>query len=849
MKIKYIISFLLCLGLFMATTSFSQPTTWEQNGIGGGGSLFSPLINPYDHNEMFIACDMTQMFHTTDAGKTWDILHYQNLIATIQTSIQFTSDPNILYAIHLDFKPDLRVPVRSDDGGKTWKAITDPTEGQSYFLFANPNNTNELILSDWCDVYYSDDGGSSFVSIYYDCTYTIWMAGVHWDDENIYIGLNSGLLVSKDGGKNFSLSNIGGLPAGKGFLSFAGATENGKTRLMGILMYSGDLWSDMGLYDVWGYNPVYKLDIGIDDKWKQTGNTIPQTEHFIRITMAKENIDIAYVGGTNENTAFPVIYKTENGGGSWQSVLDTEDNGNIATGWCGNGGDKEWYYAEKTFGLAVATNDPEKIIFTDYGFAHLSTNGGESWKQLYQIESNSNPAGSETPTGLHYKSNGLENTSTWWLTWSDENNLWASYTDMAAVRSEDNGQTWSFDYGNYNEGEIEGNTYNSTYCTVRDPNTGRLYAAVSTVHDIYQSTYLFDQPINSGDGAILMSDDKGKSWTLMKDFDNPVVWLEMDANEPNTLIASVVNSQNGAIYKTGNATFGTNATWTKLNGPPNTKGHPLSVKILKDGTLVCIYSGNRNNNGDFLPTSGCFVLPPGATNWENRSHPNMKYWTKDLTIDPHDPNQNTWYAGVFEAWGKSDSKNTGGLYRTKDRGITWTKISDVFRVEAIAIHPDKPNIAYMTSEADGLLYTDNLNDDMPIFKVLEEYPFQHPLRVFFNPYDHNEIWVTSFGNGLRKGTTDIIDNIDIKKQNSFETKIRLDYDPEQDRLKINLPKENGIANIRILNLQGQILMSKSIHQVNEITLSTQPFDNGLFFVQCMDEYGNIMNSEKVMLIR
>ena len=31
------------------------------------------------------------------------------------------------------------------------------------------------------------------------------------------------------------------------------------------------------------------------------------------------------------------------------------------------------------------------------------------------------------------------------------------------------------------------------------------------------------------------------------------------------------------------------------------------------------------------------------------------------------------------------------------------------------------------------------------------YPFRFPSRVFFNPYDVNEVWVTSFGNGMRLG--------------------------------------------------------------------------------------------------
>jgi hypothetical protein len=33
------------------------------------------------------------------------------------------------------------------------------------------------------------------------------------------------------------------------------------------------------------------------------------------------------------------------------------------------------------------------------------------------------------------------------------------------------------------------------------------------------------------------------------------------------------------------------------------------------------------------------------------------------------------------------------------------------------------------------------------------YPFRHPDRVLFNPFNSNEIWVTNFGGGLRVGST------------------------------------------------------------------------------------------------
>jgi hypothetical protein len=60
---------------------------------------------------------------------------------------------------------------------------------------------------------------------------------------------------------------------------------------------------------------------------------------------------------------------------------------------------------------------------------------------------------------------------------------------------------------------------------------------------------------------------------------------------------------------------------------------------------------------------------------------------------------------------------------------------------------------YLTTENEGLWYSSNINTLAPVFAAVTSYPFRQPERVFFNPYNPSEIWVTSFGNGLRVGNT------------------------------------------------------------------------------------------------
>ncbi|MBI2430182.1 MAG: T9SS type A sorting domain-containing protein [Ignavibacteriales bacterium] len=60
---------------------------------------------------------------------------------------------------------------------------------------------------------------------------------------------------------------------------------------------------------------------------------------------------------------------------------------------------------------------------------------------------------------------------------------------------------------------------------------------------------------------------------------------------------------------------------------------------------------------------------------------------------------------------------------------------------------------YLSGERNGLTYVTATETNAPVFTPLSEFPFRAPHRLFFNPYDVNEVWVTTFGNGMYVGHT------------------------------------------------------------------------------------------------
>lgn len=739
MRIFYVFLYILFLSF-----AHAQPASWTASGIGGGGSLFSPAISPHNTSIMYMQCDMSEVFQTTDAGLNWQPVPFTRLISTGgQHRVEFTSDPDILYTVNYAFNEDLRYPVRSDDGGATWTAISgDPTGGEVWFISADPASTNRLIISSYDALYISLNGGSSF-NLVYDNNSDFHIAGVFWDGNNIFVGTQIGMLVSTNGGASFVLDAGTGIPAGQGFISLTGAKNGGTTRLMGTTASQADLYPGVNALDVGIYSTILRRDYGITN-WTPATSGINAGHDLFCIASARNNTDIFYTGGNNPSNSYPVVYKTTNGGLSWSEVFLAANNQNIYTGYSGYQGDEDWWYGEIVFGLAVAPNDANTAIITDFGFAHVTQDGGATWRQAYVSSSDQNPAGTPTPKDKAYGNNGLENTSCWHLHWSKNNAnlIFASYTDITAVRSTDGGNKWAFSFNGIN--------YNTVYHVVEHPTNGTLFAAVSSVHDLYQSTYLTDASIDGGTGAILYSTDNGANWNMLHNFNHPVIWLAIDPNNANRMYASVVHSSSGGIYKTENLNLLASSSWTATTAPPRTQGHPYNVYVLDDGTVVTSWSGRRAPN--FTASSGIFISSNQGASWTDVSdNPNMHYWTKDITIDPNDAGQNTWYVSVFSGWG-GPANDKGGLYRTTDRGGSWTRIFNSYRVESCTIDPVNPNKIFATTESEGLWYSPDGTAANPTFTQQPSYSFMHPVRVIYNPHDLTKIWVTSFGNGIKQGT-------------------------------------------------------------------------------------------------
>lgn len=734
----------------------AQPTNWEPRGPGGGGALFQPSLSPHAVGEMHVSCDMSQLFRTDDFGRSWSMLDFRVLGGNTETRVWYTEDPNVVYTIDRANRAlvELHQPVRSLDGGRTWQPLPglDPWFDAGD-MAVDPQDGSRVFVVDYGELFGSQDGGQTFgAALFTDSTGGgVRIAGIFTDRNLVLLGTNSGLLVSVDGGLNFDLNPPGmsGIDFdAEGMTGFAGAKDPATSaiRLVCVTHSLFDIYLSMYGCEDDGFASVYTLDWPSMTWTQRINGLLPAGQPFFA-GMTQDDIDVMWLAGGNDAFSTPYVARTTDGGLNWTTSLICPGNDNVATGWSGDGGDRGWSYGECAMGFGVSPVDPLRAAISDYGFVHVTDDGGASWRQAYVDPTTENPPGARTPTRRSYRSVGLENTTAWNIHWVDANILIGCHSDIRGARSEDGGLTWGFDYS--------GHASNSMYSVVQRPSDGRLFAAVSSVHDLYQSTRLADNILNPGQGSVLFSDDSGDTWQVMRNFGEIVAWVALHPSQPDTLYASVVDSVNGDVFVTRNASLGATATWSRLASPPRTEGHPFNIRVLDDGTLVASYSGRRDGLGAFTASSGVFVSLDDGASWLDRSDPGMRFWTKDIVIDPHDPGQQVFYACVYSGWGGA-ARGTGGLYRSPDRGLNWTRILDVDRVGSITISPTDPEEAYVTTEADGLWFTSDLRSATPSFAQDPNYPFRQPERVLYNPHVPGEIWVTSFGNGLRVGQDGVV---------------------------------------------------------------------------------------------
>jgi photosystem II stability/assembly factor-like uncharacterized protein len=163
-------------GAFVAEAAAALPA-WEPLGPGNiGGRTRVLLVDPQDHDVLYVAAVSGGVFKAEDGGASWRPLSDALANVTVNSLVMDPSDPRVLWAgtgegYFRELERGTGLPLRghgifrTGDGGDTWEWLA-ATRGEDFYwvndLVASPHARGRLYAATRTGVWRSTDAGSTW---------------------------------------------------------------------------------------------------------------------------------------------------------------------------------------------------------------------------------------------------------------------------------------------------------------------------------------------------------------------------------------------------------------------------------------------------------------------------------------------------------------------------------------------------------------------------------------------------------------------------------------------------------------------------------------------------------------
>jgi photosystem II stability/assembly factor-like uncharacterized protein len=778
---------------------------WDFMGPGGGGAMpFIPAVNPSDPDNAYVSCDMTGSYVTYNGGEKWRMF---NLRGVVKFYAFDRKESNVVYA------GTSNILFKSMDKGVSWATIY-PTPSDIVAIHAQGDHAGEIVVT--LDSTISEikkiavdpfvpqrlyllvrqkkvdfwPPGKSKNSRFYMAILISEDGGGHWelldklrfdvddifidptspiDNRTIYISGKHGLGVKKNG----VWSKVNVPYKSEPFLQFVDGVDT-SANLHIIYAMSGTFPS--GPQDKRNVSRIYKTDNG-GRTWKSVGQGLVNKKiegaadpEFASIATSYYHPAYIYISYSElhfhkDSVGFGVA-KSSDYGDNWELSWNDSFNTKVehSKGVASPNRESAWiderfgpWWGENPFYMKVSDHNPDICFATDWGRILKTSNGGETWQQVYT---------NRVSDGF-WKSRGIQVTTGYTVAADpfDSQIMFMAETDIGLSKSLDGGNSWT---STTKDNGIPNKWDHNTYCLAFDPEVkGKLWAAMSSIHDLPRPKMWRDLDMASYKGGIVVSENGGSTWKpISQDIgETAATFILMDPDSKANHRTLYACGFGKGVYKS----IDDGASWQQKNEGIE-ENNPATLRITRrsDGELFLVVSrksddGSINNDQD----GALYRSSNGAESWKRMKLPEGVNGPSSLLVDPNNPKRL-----FLSAWGRYGEtrfspNRGGGIYRSEDDGVSWR-----------ALFLDDQHIYDLTiDERNGVLYATGFNssayrseDSGLTWSRLKGFNFKWAKTVIPDPVTPDKVYIITFGGGVwhgpAKGDKNALEDI-ITKQTSY----------------------------------------------------------------------------------